>query len=137
MAYKPVAPLNELAMQESGDEVIVYDPRRQEAHCLNRVAATVLRYCDGKHTVDEIAAELAHEMKLPEEDESLIWQALEELTKAGLVTEPVDDPKNLGISRRTFIAAAILLPIIQTIALPFPVAAASYMVVNIPCGCRN
>jgi hypothetical protein len=45
-----------LVINELTDEVLVYDLKRDKAHCLNQTAAAVWKLCDGQRTVAEIAA---------------------------------------------------------------------------------
>ncbi|MCB1473763.1 MAG: PqqD family peptide modification chaperone [Rhodobiaceae bacterium] len=40
--------------QELDDEVVLYNPARSEALCLNATAALIWGLCDGETTVDEI-----------------------------------------------------------------------------------
>jgi hypothetical protein len=125
MSYRPAVPHDDLAMQETGGDLIVYDSRNQRAHCLNSIAASVLRYSDGTRTVSEISSQLSCEQGLPE-NEALVWAALDELAKAGLLTEAVMAPPTLGASRRSLLrAAAITLPLIESILVPSPLAASS------------
>ncbi len=50
-------------IKELGDnaksEAIVYNYSRGEVHRINATALEVLKLCDGKHTIDEIAEKLA------------------------------------------------------------------------------
>lgn len=50
-----------LEIQHVGDEVLVSDPELGKVHVLNLSAGRVLELCDGAHTVDDIARELADE----------------------------------------------------------------------------
>src|SRR6266536_4274689 len=58
----PKARKAELIVREFADELLVYDKKRHEAHCLNRTAAVIWKHCDGRTSVAEIAQHLAHEI---------------------------------------------------------------------------
>src|SRR3954454_13922044 len=42
-------------------ELVVYDPRRREAHLLNATAALLFEQCDGRTDIDHLGRELAQE----------------------------------------------------------------------------
>ncbi|MHB8146347.1 MAG: PqqD family protein [Vulcanimicrobiaceae bacterium] len=48
-----------LDLRDVHDETVVYDAGSEKIHVLNRSAATVLRLCDGAHSTEAIARELA------------------------------------------------------------------------------
>ncbi len=50
--------------QETDDEVILLDKENQRVHQLNRVGATILRYCDGTHGVADIVKHLLQEFEV-------------------------------------------------------------------------
>jgi len=50
--------------QETDDEVILLDKENQRVHQLNRVGATVLRYCDGRHEAADIVNLLLQEFEV-------------------------------------------------------------------------
>ena len=58
---KPVARTEELGVEEIGDELLVYDQRSDQAHCLGSAAARVWRACDGTRTVEEFSVALTLE----------------------------------------------------------------------------
>ena len=82
----PMARSEQLVVRELPDETLVYDLQRHKAHCLNRSAALVWRACDGKTSVAEIAARVARELDLPN-DEVFVQAALVQLGRARLLTE--------------------------------------------------
>jgi PqqD family protein of HPr-rel-A system len=72
---------------EVGDELVLYDPRNDYAHILNGTAAVVWWLCDGEHTEDQIAGELAAAYDLaPSRVIDDVRNTLETFRKAGLVT---------------------------------------------------
>lgn len=50
-----------------GDELLVYVPRRETAHALNRSAAAIWALCDGTRTIEEISGELGQCVGRPAE----------------------------------------------------------------------
>ncbi|HZS05398.1 MAG TPA: PqqD family protein [Blastocatellia bacterium] len=127
-----------ILVQELSDEVLVYDLRRHKAHCLNRTAAIIWRHCDGRRTAAEVATLTGRELKT-RVDEGVIWHALEQLEKAGLLEDRVALPKQMeGLSRRQMMkrlgaGAVIALPLITSIIAPTAAQAASNLPNGTPC----
>jgi hypothetical protein len=117
---------DELVVRELSEETVVYDRRRDKAHCLNRTATLVWRHCDGQTSVAELAKLLHEELGVPA-DEQLVWHALVRLDKARLLTERLH-PAKAGArrSRRELIkmgVAAVAVPVVMTILAPTPATA--------------
>ncbi len=119
----PEARAENLVIHEVDDELVVYDRVCQSAHRLNPTAARVWRKCDGRHTVQDIAAQIQC-------DESIVRLALDRLKNAHLLEHPVSVAA--GVSRRSVVrkiaavaAAGVLLPVISSIAAPTPAMASS------------
>lgn len=105
-SYQPV-------IQAIGDEVIVYDPIQAKAHHLTSRTAKVYQACEeGKWNRKELDKEFGPEAVL---------NTLLELNKAGLIIW--NPPKKLG--RRRFLVAAASVPVLSTVVVPSPSAAAS------------
>ena len=51
----------DLIVRQLSDETLVYDLKRDKAHCLNPTAAAVWRHCDGRTSVSQLAALLRRE----------------------------------------------------------------------------
>ena len=119
----PEARSEGLLIEKLADEVLVYDLDRHKAHCLNRTAALVWDCCDGKSTVAQMAARVEDETNLPV-GQDLVWLALDQLSKTGLLVEPLYRQKaSSGISRRQVVrriglTAAVALPLITSILAP-------------------
>jgi hypothetical protein len=117
----PLARTDELIVEDVADEVLIYDQRNDEAHCLSREAAMVWRVCDGRTHVAELATALGFE---PE----VVTRAIEELSTCNLLqTGPAG-----GVTRREVTArmakvggAAAAAPMIYSILAPTPALAAS------------
>ena len=96
----PKARHNDLVVQELGDEVLVYDLKLHQAHCLNRTAALIWEHCDGKQTVWGLARLLEQKLGVVT-DEEVVWLGLRQLNKFHLLQErmaPSAGPER--ISRR-------------------------------------
>lgn len=114
---KPAARTEELLTQPVGDEVVVYDERTHMVHRLNATAAMVFRLCDGRRTPAELGGAINEAWK-GRDGEDLVAVALDQLGKAGLLTQPLpalDEP----ISRRRLLAtAAALIPVVASLDAP-------------------
>jgi DNA-binding transcriptional regulator YhcF (GntR family) len=117
----PVARSEELVVEAIAEEVLVYDQRTDQAHCLGSVAARVWRACDGATTVEQLSVFLGL-------DAGTVARALEELEQCGLL----DAAPQAGLTRREATArlakvgaAAASAPLIYSIAAPTPALAAS------------
>lgn len=49
---------DDILTQESGDEIMLYDPTADELHILNPTAQLIWELCDGTHSVEQITAEV-------------------------------------------------------------------------------
>ncbi len=117
----PIARKAGLVVQEVPDEVLVYDLDTNKAHCLNKTAAAVWRFCDGKTSVPEIAQFLSSESGT-NVDSDLVWLAIDQLNESALL-ETQAEPKFAGQSRREAIrkigiASMIALPIVASLVAP-------------------
>ena len=115
---KPLARTQDLIVQASADETLVYDRKHHQAHCLNKTAGLVWRHCDGHRTPADLAEVLTRLLGAPC-DVEMVDLALEELAQANLLEgqAPVA-PEQRKFSRRLLLragAAAILVPAITSI----------------------
>ena len=126
-ARLPVAIRSQLVIQELDDETLVYDLKRDEAHCLNHTAALVWKCCDGKTTASEAARLLREKLGRPV-DADLVWLAVRQLTRFHLVTS-LPQVLRPSVSRRDLVLKyaplALALPVIISISAPPPAQAAS------------
>jgi hypothetical protein len=125
----PKARTEQLIVKEVDDEVLVYDLKTDQAHCLNKTAAIVWRNCDGASTVDNIASSAGKEINA-DLGNDVICLALDQLEKFHLLENVPMRPTYLaGMSRRALMrnlgVAAVALPVILSIAAPTAVEAAS------------
>jgi outer membrane biosynthesis protein TonB len=118
----------DLVVERTGNEMLVYNPADETAHALNAAAAAVFDACDAERSIDDITSLLVETLDTPVDDE-IVALAIKDLTDAGLVT--VEGPV-AGVSRRSLIvklgagaAAAAALPVVESITAPSPAAALS------------
>ena len=128
-AIVPCARKESLIITKMPDEVLVYDLRNNEAHCLNRPAAVVWANCDGKKTIAQVSQLLERELKTPA-DHAMVWMAIDSLEEHGLLQGALNEAvRKPGLSRRKAMGAiamaGLALPIITSIVAPAPVQAAS------------
>lgn len=133
----PLARTNALVVKELQDEVLVYDLKRDKAHCLNPTAATVWKRCDGKLAVTDMARLLEKEFKSPVKDE-VVWLALQQLDRFHLLQERATGPSaKPGLSRRELVRSigvtALLLPAIISITAPTAQAQSSCKAIDAGC----
>jgi hypothetical protein len=129
---QPLAPRarrDGLVIEELPDEVLVYDLKRDKAHCLNPIAVLVWRHCDGETSLTEMVRLLQAELKTPV-DEELVWFAFDQLEKSHLLQQRLMRPAGGSLSRRELVrrlglTAAAALPLITSILAPTAVEAAS------------
>lgn len=115
---RPAARNTELVIEELADELLVYDLKTDEAHCLGATAARVWRACDGETTTTALAENLAL-------DDEAVAQALDDLERCSLlVAAPAGlTRRELNIRLTKVGAAAASLPFIVSIAVPAVAAA--------------
>ena len=119
-----------LIVRELEDETLVYDADTDRAHCLNQTAARIWKHCDGTSSVTQIA-DLLSQTTETTIDEKVVWYALEQFNKDGLLEEKIETPaafKIDGMSRRRMVrtlglAAMVAIPLVTSIVAPTPVQA--------------
>jgi hypothetical protein len=137
MSQLPRARRDSLVVHEFPNEVLIYDLKRNKAHCLNRTSAFVWRHCDGRTTVLKMAKMLQKEVHAPV-DEALVWLALNQLSKYHLLQAPVIRPTGMArVSRRELVrslgVAAIAVPLVTSIIAPTAAKAATCRSFGSPC----
>ena len=132
----PLARTEQLIVKEVDDEVLVFDRKTDQAHCLNKTAAQVWKKCDGEKSVAEISAILTNDGE--EINEAVVWFAMDQLDKFNLLARiPAPPPVFIGMTRRQLVRsiglAAIALPTVMSIAAPPAASAASKLGPNACC----
>jgi len=118
----PKARDGDLLIEELGAELVAYDQQTNKVHSLNRTAALVLKNCDGKNNVADIARVLEQELHTPA-SEDLVWATLEELEKVDLLVKTQASERRLSRRQTLGWMAAAVLPAIVTLAVPTPAEA--------------
>ena len=107
------------------DQVVVYDPRSDAVHLLDRTTGCVMELLkEGGRSVDELTAELARRIGYAPSP-GLLWLAIEELRRSGLLAE-CDAPRRLNggasMFRRSMLkkvaaagATALIVPLVVSI----------------------
>jgi len=118
-----------LLIDHVGDETIVYDEERQQAHSLNRAASIVWEGSDGRRSVGELAVLLGEALHI-EANDSIVEYALDELARVHLLENGPDGGEQVSrrdaLRRLSFAgAAAVALPVVLSLAAPTPAMAAS------------
>lgn len=126
----PIARTERLVVQDSVNEVLVYDLETDTAHCLNETAAFVWQNCDGKKSVNEIEILVTGKFGKVAGSE-FVWLALDSLKKSNLLQNSDTIGTNFdGLSRRQVIkriglSSMIVLPLVSSIIAPSAAAAQS------------
>jgi hypothetical protein len=134
----PKARHEQLIVKELPDELLIYDLKHDQAHCLNETAALVWKNCDGRKTVDQLR-ELMEDNAGSPVPEEMVWLALDQLGTFRLLDEAALKPAQFaGMTRRDLVRrvgmAAIALPVILSIVSPTAQAQASGIAPGGCCG---
>ena len=127
---RPSTRTDDLVVQDSGIELLIYDLKRNQAYCLNETAALVWQLCDGKNTVSEISDKMSQQAKTTV-SEDLVWLALDQFGNDGLLDDNILAFTHFeGTSRREILSRIVLvstisLPIISSIIAPEAIKAQS------------
>jgi hypothetical protein len=123
----PRARRDDMLIEDVLDEVLVYDLRSQQAHCLNPAAAAIWRACDGCRSVEMLAG-AASEALGARCDGDVVRLALEQLRERNLL-EACAPVAWRPLSRRELLGgvavSAIVLPLITSLNAPTPAMAQS------------
>jgi len=76
----PISRQDDIVVQQSKDEILIYDLKLNRALCLNETSALVWRLCDGTKSVEEISQAISKKLKTPV-SEDLVFLALDQLKK--------------------------------------------------------
>ncbi len=119
----PKARKENLVVQESDGEVLIYDLNTNKACCLNETSALVWQLCDGDNSVSEISESISRKLNSPA-NEDLVWLALDQLKKEKLIANGEEVVADFaGMSRREVVkkiglGTMIALPIVASLVAP-------------------
>jgi hypothetical protein len=123
-----------LAVESVGDELLIYDRRSDVAHCLGEVAAAVWSRCEEGASLDELMVAVAS-VSDDADAERLVLSALAELHEKQLLDGT--GAAAAAVSRRDVLkrlagigAAATMVPLVISAAVPKPADAAASSTVN-------
>jgi len=112
----PLARTGELAIEELGDELLVYDLKIDRAHSLGATVSRVWRACDGSTTIDDLSPALNL-------DPATVVRAIEELDSCELLDPGVPGNgagtttrRELGLKLAKVGAAAAVVPMIVSVS---------------------
>ncbi len=129
-ALKPLARADDLVVEELADELLIYDLKTDDAHCLGATAARVWRACDGDTTVATLESDLGL-------DADAVAKAVEDLERCSLLQAPAGlTRRELNIKVTKAGVAAASIPFIVSIGVP-AVAAATPTVAQCRAGFTN
>lgn len=124
----PKARTEGLVIESIDNELVVYDDTTKRAHCLNRSAALVWGYCDGKTAVAAMAARLAADAGSTANEDVVLF-ALRQLAERDLLDRPLNVSSDVAMNRRQLLmglgAAAVLVPVVTSLVAPSSAAATS------------
>jgi len=119
----PLARKENLVVQSSGDEVLVYDLEKNKAAALNDTSALIWQSCDGNNDVIEIAA-IVEKKFGGSVNEDFVKLALSQLSKENLLENEKEVLTGFnGLSRREVIrkvgfSSMVALPLVSAIIAP-------------------
>ena len=119
----PLIRIKDIVIQETGDEVLVYDTEENRAFCLNETSALVWQMCDGKTSISKMSADLSKKIGRTI-TEDFIWLAIDQLKKENLLVDADELQTNFkGLSRREVIrkvglTSMVALPIVSSLVAP-------------------
>jgi hypothetical protein len=140
MNTNPIARKNDLVVQETSDEVLVYDLKTSKAHCLNGSAALVWKSCNGNNSVADIVREFeSNGMGAVSED--FVWLAIDQLNENNLLENKASARFN-GHSRRQALktiglASVVALPVIASLIAPPTALGAISCACQTPVNCQT
>ena len=134
-SIQPKAREDDIVVQNTPNELLVFDMKTNRAHCLNETVAEVWGRCDGTRSVSEIAESFEGA------NEDLVWLAIDELEKHDLL-EAGEGLSLSGRSRRELVkkigfASVIALPVVASLAAPSNALAAASCTCTAPGDCTT
>ena len=139
MEFKPKARVSDLVIQNSGNELLIFDLKTNTALSLNETSARIWQSCDGKREAADIGSYL-EESDGVYVDQDLVLLAIRQLSDSNLLAAKTPDSGNSErVSRRKLLrqigaGSAVALPIIHSIVAPPASAAATPVDCTIPPG---
>ncbi|MCB1022955.1 MAG: PqqD family protein [Acidobacteria bacterium] len=130
MSGKPMVRDHDLVFQVSGNELLIYDLKKNKAYCLNETSALIWNLCNGKNTAAEISGRISSHLGA-QVSEDFVLLALNQFADDELMqNDNAAFSVSRGLSRRELIrkvgfASAVALPLISSITAPKAASAQS------------
>ena len=130
MKFKPKARVSNLVIQNSGNNLLIFDLKTSTALSLNETSARIWQSCNGKREAADICSYL-EESDGVYVDQDLVLLAIRQLSNSNLLAAKTPDSGNSErVSRRKLLrqigaGSAVALPIIHSIVAPQASAAGS------------
>lgn len=112
-AYYPLS-ASDLQIEETGSEIIVFDPQNKKFHFLNATAHTILNACNGTNSIRDIAVMLARKFEVDDLDSIVndVAETVSTFQGQGLLLLVADDLQLLqttaeSISEGSLLAVAV------------------------------
>ena len=126
----PKARVEDILFQEAGDELLVFDKKSHQAHCLNKLAGLVWRHCDGQRSFDDLARIVRQQSEVPADSQRSPWPC-KNWHARNCSKQAVSQSRGNGsipggrLAARVGIGAAaalLLTPLVTSIATALPAA---------------
>lgn len=120
---KPIARKENIVVQDSKKEILVYDLTLNKAFLLNETSAFVWQNCDGTKEIFEISKDLAQRNRQPI-NEDIVWLAIDQLKNNNLIENSGELNSGFeGMNRRKVVkkiglSTMIALPMISALVAP-------------------
>ena len=138
MLGKALARTDDLVVQESGNDLLIYDLKKNKAYSLNQTSALVWQFCDGNNTVAEISDKLTRKLGT-DITEDFVWLALDQFSRDELLESDEAIANHFSrTSRRAIIknvgfASVIALPLVASVIAPSAASAQTLLANCSPC----
>jgi hypothetical protein len=99
-----------LQIEETGNEVVVFQTERRAFHFLNSTAYSILKACNGSHSIRDIAVIICEQFHCDDVDSIIndVTETITDFRDKGLVTFVVDDPQ----LQRTAVDSSVESPLL-------------------------
>ena len=136
----PTAKRNRLVIQELPSELLIYDLDTNKAHCLNASAAQVWPYCDGDHSVSDIAGLLNTSTGVVWTPD-VVWFTVQQFSDSGLleirITPGTSQRTRREVMKTFGLAATVALPIVASLVAPKSALASASCTCVSPASCAK
>lgn len=133
MNIYPIARKNDLVVQETSDEVLVYDLETSKAHCLNGSAALIWKSCNGNNSIGDIVNKF-ETAGMGRVSEDFVWLAIDQLNESNLLERKITSRFNSHSRRQALktigMATVVALPVIASLVAP------QNALGNVSCACQ-